>query len=80
MEQRYLTIKQAAVMLGVTPLTLRNWDKKGALAAYRHPVNNYRLYRYSDIENLLLELEQSRQQRVQNVPVQKLNVRFEDEA
>lgn len=52
MAKHYLTIKQAADFVGVTPLTLRNWDKKGKLAAYRHPVNNYRLYRFADLEKL----------------------------
>ena len=27
-ENKYITIKEAAKILGVTPLTLRNWDKK----------------------------------------------------
>ena len=52
MAKHYLTIKDAADFVGVTPLTLRNWDKKGKLAAYRHPVNNYRLYRVADLEKL----------------------------
>ena len=57
MEQRYLTIKQAATLLGVSPLTLRNWDKKGQLAAYRHPMNNYRVYKMDDIEDVLKRIE-----------------------
>ncbi|OHA25252.1 MAG: hypothetical protein A3C79_02145 [Candidatus Taylorbacteria bacterium RIFCSPHIGHO2_02_FULL_45_28] len=48
-----ITIKQASKMLGVTPLTLRNWDKNGKLKALRHPMNNYRVYRRSDIDRLL---------------------------
>lgn len=52
-----LTIKQAAQLLGVTPLTLRNWDKKGKLSALRHPINNYRVYRRSDIEKLISDIE-----------------------
>lgn len=52
MAKHYLTIKEAAEFVGVTPLTLRNWDKKGKLVAYRHPVNNYRLYRVADLEKL----------------------------
>ncbi len=42
---KYITIKKAAKLLHVTPLTLRNWDKRGKLRAYRHPANNYRVYR-----------------------------------
>lgn len=57
MDEEYIRIKNAAVLLGVTPLTLRNWDKKGHLLAYRHPVNNYRLYRVADIQELLSRLQ-----------------------
>jgi excisionase family DNA binding protein len=39
-----LTIKEAADLLGVSKVTLRNWDKSGKLQAYRHPINGYRMY------------------------------------
>jgi site-specific DNA-methyltransferase (adenine-specific) len=58
--QKYLTIKKAAKLLHVTPLTLRNWDKSGKLRAYRHPSNNYRVYRLDQIEAFLRHLEGSR--------------------
>ncbi|GAI64216.1 unnamed protein product, partial [marine sediment metagenome] len=32
--KKYLTLKEVAKILGVTPLTLRNWDKAGKLKAY----------------------------------------------
>lgn len=57
---KYITIKKAAKLLHVTPLTLRNWDKKGILKAYRHPINNYRMYRLDQIETFLRKLEGSR--------------------
>lgn len=58
--QTYLTINKAAKLLHVTPLTLRNWDKSGKLRAYRHPSNNYRVYRLDQIETFLRRLEGSR--------------------
>jgi len=58
--QKYLTINKAAKLLHVTPLTLRNWDKAGKLKAYRHPGNNYRVYRLDQIEAFLRQLEGSR--------------------
>ncbi len=58
--QTYLTINKAARLLHVTPLTLRNWDKNGKLKAYRHPSNNYRVYRLDQIETFLRQLEGSR--------------------
>jgi len=50
MGKKYLTIKETAELIGVTPLTLRNWDKAGKLRALRNPINNYRVYRPEDIE------------------------------
>ncbi len=55
--KKYLTIKEASELLGVTPLTLRNWDRAGKLAASRNPINNYRVYRREDIEGLMGEME-----------------------
>lgn len=60
MERKYLSIKNAAGMLGVTPLTLRNWDKKGILTAYRNPVNNYRVYRLDQVELFQRRIENSK--------------------
>lgn len=58
--RQYLTISQAAKLLHVTPLTLRNWDKKGKLKPYRHPANNYRVYRLDQIEAFLRRIDGSR--------------------
>jgi len=52
MSDKLILIKEAAKMLGVTPLTLRNWDKSGKLPAYRHPMNNYRGYKLEDVERV----------------------------
>ena len=45
MPKKFLSVNEVAKIVGVTPLTVRNWDKKGRLRAYRNPVNNYRLYK-----------------------------------
>lgn len=60
MPRDLLTVKEVAQLLGVTPLTVRNWDAKGKLAAHRHPLNNYRVYKVADIENLMKELDMSK--------------------
>ena len=49
----YITIKEAAEMLGVDKTTLRRWDKAGKLTPYRHPMNRYRLYKKSEIQAIL---------------------------
>ena len=57
MEKIYLNINEAASMLGVTKLTLRNWDKTEKLKAFRHPINNYRVYLRSDIDQIIQKIE-----------------------
>lgn len=63
MQKKYYTIKQAAKILGVAPLTLRNWDKSGKLKAYRHPANNYRVYKPDQLELFLRRIEISREKK-----------------
>ncbi len=58
MANLYITIKQASKILDVSPLTLRNWDKRGKLKAHRHPMNNYRVYKIEDLEQVIREIEQ----------------------
>ena len=57
MEKKYITVKEASRLIGVTPLTLRNWDKAGKLKAYRNPVNNYRIYKAEEINLFLRKIE-----------------------
>lgn len=60
MPKQYLTVNEVAKILGVSPLTIRNWDQKGRLVACRNPLNNYRLYKTDDVEKLIKEIDQSR--------------------
>jgi len=57
----YLTIKKAAAFLGVSPSTLRNWDKTRKLSSYRHPINRYRLYLKADLQALLQNVKDRNQ-------------------
>ena len=59
--QDYLQITAAAEYLGVSPNTLRNWERAGKLATYRHPINGYRLYKKTDLEALLAAVRRSDQ-------------------
>jgi len=61
--KKFITVKEAAKLLGVTTLTLRNWDKNGKLEAGRHPFNNYRVYERKDIDKLLAEIAASKENR-----------------
>jgi site-specific DNA-methyltransferase (adenine-specific) len=51
-----LTIRQAAKELGISPDTLRRWDKAGKLKATRHPMNNYRIYSTQTIAKIKSKL------------------------
>jgi excisionase family DNA binding protein len=55
----FITIQRAADMIGVSPATLRNWDRAGKLRAVRNPANRYRLYRREDIECFLARLSKN---------------------
>jgi len=55
--KQYYTVGEVAYILGVTPLTIRNWDRRGKLRAYRNPANNYRIYKTLDIEKFLRSIE-----------------------
>jgi excisionase family DNA binding protein len=57
--QGYLRVQEAAKLLGVSPNTVRAWGAAGKIPEYRHPVNNYRLFRRSDLERLIAQVEQS---------------------
>ena len=52
----YLRVKEAAEFLGIAPNTLRNWSRDGKISFRRNPLNGYRLYRKSDLEELLQKI------------------------
>ncbi|QDV81042.1 Helix-turn-helix domain protein (plasmid) [Planctomycetes bacterium K2D] len=52
----YLLVTDAAEFLGVSPNTMRNWGRDGKIPEYRHPVNNYRLFKRKDLERLQKKL------------------------
>ena len=53
----FVTIAEACKRLGVAPNTLRSWGALGKIEEYRHPLNNYRLYRLDDLESLVEKLQ-----------------------
>jgi DNA (cytosine-5)-methyltransferase 1 len=55
----FLRVKEAAELLRVAPNTVRAWGDRGKIPEYRHPANNYRLYRRSDLEELIRQIEES---------------------
>ena len=52
----FVTIKQAAKFLGVSANTLRNWHRDARIPVYRNPISDYRLFKKTDLEELLRHL------------------------
>lgn len=51
----FVTVKQASEILDVAPNTVRAWGATGKITEYRHPANNYRLYKRDELERLLMQ-------------------------
>ena len=56
----YLTIKEAAEYLGVSPNTLRNWGRDDKVPMHRNPINGYRLFKITDLDKFLAQIETSK--------------------
>ena len=51
--EEFLTVDEAARLLGVKPATLYAYVSRGVLKSYRQGIKRQRLYRRSEIEGLL---------------------------
>jgi excisionase family DNA binding protein len=51
--EEYLTVEEAARLLGVKRATLYAYVSRGVLRSYRQGIKRQRLYRRSEIESLL---------------------------
>jgi excisionase family DNA binding protein len=49
----YMTVKEAARLLGVKPATLYAYVSRGVLRSYRQGIKRERLYRRAEVEELL---------------------------
>jgi excisionase family DNA binding protein len=52
METRYLTTKEVAKRLGVTPMSVNRWIRSGRLHAYKFSQNAYRI-NYDDLDKFI---------------------------
>jgi len=75
----YFSIKEAAEILGVAPLTLRNWDKSGKFKANRHPMNNYRVYKLSALERVIEDIEGGTNRTNAEKKMKRLMIRHEED-
>lgn len=51
----YLTLSEAAELIGKSKETLRRWDREGKLTAVREPMSNYRVYKKEQVQSLFAE-------------------------
>ena len=54
--KEYVSLAEAAEIIGKSKETLRRYDRDGQLCAVREPVSNYRVYRRQDIQLFMGEL------------------------
>ena len=54
--KEYLSLSEAAELIGKSKETLRRYDRDGQLSAVREPVSNYRVYRKQDVQIFMGEL------------------------
>ena len=79
MKEVYFSIKEAAEILGVSTLTLRNWDKSGKFRAARHPMNNYRVYKLSALEDVIRDIEGGTNKSNAEKKMKRLTIKHLDE-
>ena len=53
----YVNVAEAAKILGVAQNTLRKWADRGEIPMHRIPANGYRLFKRSDLEKFLNQVE-----------------------
>lgn len=55
--EKFYNLKETAEILNVNKETLRRWDRSGKFSSTRHPINNYRVYPSSKVNQLVKELQ-----------------------
>ncbi len=53
----FVSVKEAAEILDVAPNTIRAWGANGKITEYRHPANNYRLYKRRELEKVMKQAQ-----------------------
>lgn len=64
-------------MLGVSPETLRRWDKNGKFVSSRHPINKYRVYSEEQVLYLVQEMQLELQYRSKSYLSENIEPFFE---
>ncbi len=54
--EKFYNLSETAEILGVNKETLRRWDRNGKFSSTRHPINKYRVYPASKVNQLVKEM------------------------
>lgn len=57
-EDKLLRVSEVAKMTNLSNQTIRNYEAKGFIKGYRHPINNFRVYYLADVEKLVALLKE----------------------
>ena len=49
---KYMSIKEASILIGVTTTTLRRWDSSDSLISHHQTIGNHRRYSMLDVLSL----------------------------
>lgn len=60
--KKYLSLSEAAELIGKSKETLRRWDREGKLSAVREPMSNYRVYEREQVESLFSDFISSKEE------------------
>ena len=63
----FVTIAEAAALLGVSQPTLRRWDALAKFRARRHPINGYRMYLRAEVLYIVDEPERPPEEDVERL-------------
>jgi excisionase family DNA binding protein len=55
----YVKVAEAAEILGVSQGTVRAWAEGGKIPMHKNPANGYRLFKRTELENFLAEIEKT---------------------
>jgi len=55
----YVKVAEAAEILGVSQGTLRNWSEAGKIPMHKNPVNGYKLFKKSELDEFLDAIERT---------------------
>jgi len=58
LKDEFVLVSEAAEILGVCPNTIRSWGANGKITEYRHPVNDYRMFKRKEIERLIRKMRE----------------------